>query len=115
MLELRCPECLVWMMGSFEHARVAEYDDALVKARAEIDQELKARLEELQAKAPGKHEISPYGGIVLETGILFASGHHELTKEGQEALVPLVGVGAGMTWASAVLRWSTAPAREDLG
>jgi hypothetical protein len=36
VLHLRCPECMVFMTGSFEPERVAEYDAALVRGRASI-------------------------------------------------------------------------------
>jgi hypothetical protein len=36
VLHLRCPECMVFMSGSFEPERVAEYDAALVRGRASI-------------------------------------------------------------------------------
>lgn len=78
-----------------EREKLALSDNELHRTKAEMDQELKARLEELQAKAPGKHEISPWGGVVLETGILFASGRHELTKEGENALLPIVEALSG--------------------
>ena len=64
--------------------------EAAQQARREVDEELKARIAELQAKAPSKQELSPWGGVVLESGILFAPGRHELTKEGEAALGPLV-------------------------
>jgi len=70
--------------------RLALANDALRDAKKDVDEELKARLAELQAKSPSKQELSPYGGVVLESGILFASGRHELTKSGETALAPLV-------------------------
>ncbi|MBI3723083.1 OmpA family protein [bacterium] len=70
--------------------RLALANDALRDAKKDVDEELKARLAELQAKSPSKQELSPYGGVVLESGILFASGRHELTKQGETALAPLV-------------------------
>jgi hypothetical protein len=33
MLHLRCPECLTWIVGSFDPERVAALDDELVKRR----------------------------------------------------------------------------------
>jgi hypothetical protein len=36
VLHLRCPECMVRLTGSFDHDRIAEYDDALVKSREAI-------------------------------------------------------------------------------
>src|SRR5262249_43884713 len=60
-----------------EREKLALSDNALQRTKAEMDEELKSRLEELQSKAPGKHELSPWGGVVLETGILFASGQHQ--------------------------------------
>jgi chemotaxis protein MotB len=78
-----------------EQEKLALSDNALNRTKAQMDEELKARLEELQSKAPGKHELSPWGGVVLETGILFASGQHQLTKEGEAALAPLVEALSG--------------------
>jgi chemotaxis protein MotB len=69
--------------------KLALANDALKDAKKDVDEELKARLAELQQKAPGKLELSPYGGVVLESGILFAPGRFELTKEGEAALAPL--------------------------
>ncbi len=70
--------------------KLALANEALSTAKTNVDEELKARLAELQEKAPGKLELSPWGGVVLESGILFASGRHELTKDGEKALEPLV-------------------------
>src|SRR5262249_35933344 len=50
-----------------EQEKLALSDNALQRTKAQMDEELKARLEELQSKAPGKHELSPWGGVVLET------------------------------------------------
>jgi hypothetical protein len=36
VLHLRCPECMVRLTGNFDHERIAEYDDALVKGREAI-------------------------------------------------------------------------------
>jgi hypothetical protein len=36
VLHLRCPECLVRLTGNFDHERLAEYDDSLVKSREAI-------------------------------------------------------------------------------
>src|SRR4051794_2032906 len=49
--------------------KLALANDAMKDAKKDVDEELKARLAELQAKAPGKLELSPYGGVVLESGI----------------------------------------------
>lgn len=70
--------------------KLALANEALKDAKTSVDEELKARLAELQAKAPGKLELSPWGGVVLESGILFAPGRHELMKDGETALGPLV-------------------------
>src|SRR4051794_5622176 len=64
-----------------EEARVAREklalaNDALVESKKDVDEELKDRLAELQSKSPSKQELSPYGGVVLESGILFAPGRH---------------------------------------
>lgn len=64
--------------------------DAVKDVKKECDEELKARLAELQAKAPSKQEITPWGGVVLESGILFAKGKSELTPEGEKALSGIV-------------------------
>jgi flagellar motor protein MotB len=76
--------------GRVAREKLALANDALKDAKKDVDEELKARLAELQAKSPGKLELSPWGGVVLESGILFASGRHELTKDGEAALGPLV-------------------------
>lgn len=70
--------------------KLALANQALQDAKKDVDEELKARLAELQEKSPGKLELSPWGGVVLESGILFAPGRHELTKDGEAALAPLV-------------------------
>jgi hypothetical protein len=36
VLHLRCPECMVRLTGNFDHERIAEYDDSLVKSREAI-------------------------------------------------------------------------------
>jgi hypothetical protein len=36
MLHLRCPECLTWVVGSFEPEVIAELDDELLKTRKSI-------------------------------------------------------------------------------
>jgi hypothetical protein len=37
MLHLRCPECQIRMVGSFEPARVARFDEQLVRARQRLE------------------------------------------------------------------------------
>lgn len=66
--------------------------DALREARARMDETLHDRVTELsesQAGGPAL-QISQYGGVVLESGILFGSGRHSLTSGGKSALQPLV-------------------------
>lgn len=72
--------------------RLALAYDAVREARARLDAGLHDRLQQLsESSTTGeKYEISQYGGIVLESGIFFASGSHELTPKGQEALRSLV-------------------------
>ncbi len=73
--------------------RLALAYDALREARAKQDVSLHDRLTELSESttSPGeRYEISQYGGIVLESGIFFGSGRHELTSQGKAALTPLV-------------------------
>lgn len=72
--------------------RLALAYDAVREARAKLDAGLHDRLQQLsESSTTGqKYEISQYGGIVLESGIFFASGSHELTSKGQEALRSLV-------------------------
>jgi chemotaxis protein MotB len=72
------------------HERLANAQDAIKDTKKECDEELKSRLSELQSKAPSRQEITPWGGVVLESGILFAPGRHELTKEGENALSGIV-------------------------
>ncbi len=65
--------------------------DAVRDARAKLDEKLADRITELSESTPGqKLEISQYGGVVLESGILFTPGKHELSKAGEAALTPLV-------------------------
>lgn len=73
--------------------RLALAYDALREARTKLDSGLHDRLTELSESttSPGqRYEISQYGGIVLESGIFFGSGRHELTPAGKAALTPLV-------------------------
>jgi hypothetical protein len=37
MLRLRCPECEVRMVSSFDHDRIAAYDAELVRVRAQME------------------------------------------------------------------------------
>src|SRR5688500_18967661 len=63
--------------------------DALRDARTKLDSGLHDRLTQLSESTvnPGdRFQISPWGGIVLESGIFFSSGRHELTTAGQQAL-----------------------------
>jgi flagellar motor protein MotB len=76
--------------GKVAREKLVLANQALQDSKKDVDEELKARLAELQAKSPGKLELSPWGGVVLESGILFAPGRHELTKDGEAALGPLV-------------------------
>jgi len=54
MLHLRCPECLVWIVGSFEPEVVAELDDELLRTRQEIlatyEAVVRANMEELSER-----------------------------------------------------------------
>ena len=70
--------------------KLALANDAVKDTRKECDEELKARLAELQSKAPSQQEITPWGGVVLESGILFAKGKSELQPEGEKALAGIV-------------------------
>jgi hypothetical protein len=42
MLHLRCPECQVRMVGSFDQERVAAYDEELVRIREQMESEFGA-------------------------------------------------------------------------
>jgi chemotaxis protein MotB len=66
--------------------------DALREARARVDETLHDRVTELSESGQSGEalQISQYGGVVLESGILFGSGRHQLTKSGKQALEPLV-------------------------
>lgn len=67
--------------------------DALREARTRLDERLPERVNQLaESHEPGKQklEISQYGGVVLESGVLFKAGRHELTSAGRTALQPLV-------------------------
>ena len=66
--------------------------DALREARAQADEKLHDRLTELSQSTDGGQalQISQYGGIVLDSGIFFSSGQHELTAAGKRALESMV-------------------------
>lgn len=67
--------------------------DALREARTRLDTGLHDRLTELSEATvnPGdRFQISQYGGIILESGIFFGSGRHELTPAGKQALGGIV-------------------------
>lgn len=73
--------------------RLALAYDALREARTKMDSGLHDRLTELSESttSPGdRYQISPWGGIMLESGVFFGSGRHELTPAGKTALTPLV-------------------------
>ncbi|RMG15265.1 MAG: hypothetical protein D6731_08750 [Planctomycetota bacterium] len=72
--------------------RLALAYDALREAQAKLDSGLQDRLTELSESTGGggKLEISQYGGVVLESGVLFAPGRHELTAAGKRTLEPLI-------------------------
>ncbi|MBL4849949.1 MAG: OmpA family protein [Planctomycetes bacterium] len=73
--------------------RLALAYDALREARTRLDERLPERVNQLaESHQPGaqKLEISQYGGVVLESGVLFGGGRHELTKAGKRALQPMV-------------------------
>jgi hypothetical protein len=42
LLHMRCPECEARMVGSFDHARVAAYDEELVRVRERMEIEFGA-------------------------------------------------------------------------
>src|SRR5438128_7500744 len=42
MLHLRCPECEARMVGSFDHARVAAYDEELTRVRERMESDFGA-------------------------------------------------------------------------
>ncbi len=65
--------------------------DAVRDARAKLDEGLADRITQLSEADPhNKLSISQYGGVVLDSGILFTPGKHELSTSGQAALTPLV-------------------------
>ena len=69
--------------------------DALREARTRLDEKLPERVSQLaDSHEPGaqKLQVSQYGGVVLESGVLFGGGRHELTKKGKAALGPLVTI-----------------------
>lgn len=71
--------------------RLALAYDALREARTKLDEGLQDRLTELSESNPDhKLSISKYGGIMLESGVFFRAGRHELTPAGMSALNPLV-------------------------
>ena len=73
--------------------RLALAYDALREARTKLDEGLADRMTELsESSTTGQsYQISQYGGIVLESGIFFASGSHQLSPKGEEALKAIVG------------------------
>ncbi len=73
--------------------RLALAYDALREARTKLDEGLADRMTELsESSTTGQsYQISQYGGIVLESGIFFASGSHQLSSKGEEALKAIVG------------------------
>ena len=77
--------------GQVYQERLALAYDALREARAQLDEGLQDRITQLSESDGGqKFAISQYGGVVLESGIFFRPGSHELTPAGQSALRPLV-------------------------
>jgi hypothetical protein len=42
LLKLRCPECQMRMVGSFDHERIAAYDAELVRIREQMESEFGA-------------------------------------------------------------------------
>jgi chemotaxis protein MotB len=66
--------------------------DALREARSQADEKLHDRLTELSQSTDGGQalQISQYGGIVLDSGIFFSSGQHDLTAAGKRALEGMV-------------------------
>lgn len=74
------------------HEKLALAYDALREAKARANEELHDRVTELSESSGSSQalQISQYGGVVLESGILFGSGRHTLTASGKQALEPLV-------------------------
>lgn len=69
--------------------------DALREARAQMDEKLHDRLTELsQSSQDGGQalQISQYGGVVLDSNVLFGSGKHDLTAGGKRALDGMVAI-----------------------
>jgi len=84
---------------------LAQYQNQLASAKSQIntvqasvankvDNEVQKRLEELRAAMP-QAEVSAYGGIVLESGIFFKPGRHQISEAGKAALLPLIAKLAG--------------------
>lgn len=68
--------------------------DALREARASADEKLHDRLTELSEsgnEGGQALQISQYGGVVLDSGIFFSPGKHELTAAGKRGLSSIVG------------------------
>jgi chemotaxis protein MotB len=59
------------------------------KVRAELAAQYRKRMSELQQAMP-TIEVSSYGGLVLESGIFFLPGRHELQPAGKKILQPLI-------------------------
>ncbi len=64
--------------------------DALREARASMDTRLQERITALSEAPAEKLSISQYGGVALESEVLFSAGSHILTRFGEAALMPLV-------------------------
>jgi flagellar motor protein MotB len=59
------------------------------RVRAELATEYQQRMSELQQAMPTV-EVSSYGGLVLESGIFFLPGRHQLQAQGKRILNPLI-------------------------
>jgi flagellar motor protein MotB len=83
--------------GAVLREKLALAYDALREARTAMDGNLHDRLTALSESTLGQERlaISQYGGVILESGILFGAGSHELTTTGRQSLVPLVATLMG--------------------
>jgi chemotaxis protein MotB len=75
---------LAAQIGTLEQ-RVTNSGHELVSVREQLDAEYKSKIAELQQSVP-EIEVSEYGGLVLESGVFFTPGHHQLRVAGKKIL-----------------------------
>ena len=81
--------------------RVERAEDALRVARSEIDQAFEENIRNLSEEV--QLEVSPYGGLILEDGILFSAGRYQLRKTAKGVFQSLVSRLQGPEFSSAMI------------